>query len=80
MKIKDIFLKALASVVCISIVSSCQKMDKPALPADYPTDNPVTPTTPLRFYLSFDSTFVLRTAFLIILLSFRRRPLIIQLE
>ena len=56
MKIKDIFLKALASVVCVTIVGSCQKMSKPALPANYPTDNPVTPTTPLRFYLSFDST------------------------
>ena len=34
---------------------SCQKMERPAL-AEYPSDNPVTPTTPLRFYVPFDST------------------------
>src|ERR1700730_15651491 len=56
MKIKNIFLKTLASVICITVVNSCQKMSKPALPANYPTDNPVTPSTPLRFYLNFDST------------------------
>lgn len=34
---------------------SCQKMERPSL-GEYPTDNPVTPTTPLRFYVPFDST------------------------
>jgi hypothetical protein len=56
MKIKNIFLNTLAAGICIVVVSACQKMSKPALPANYPTDNPVTPTTPLRFYLPFDST------------------------
>src|SRR3954467_4411598 len=56
MKIKNIYFKILAGVSCIVIASSCQKMDKPALPSDYPTDNPVTPSTALRFYLNFDST------------------------
>jgi len=56
MKIKNIFLKILVSALCIIVVNSCQKMSKPALPPDYPTDNPVTPSTPLRFYLPFDST------------------------
>ncbi len=37
-----------------AIVISCQKMDKPAL-GDYPEDVVVTPTTPLRFYVNFDS-------------------------
>jgi len=55
MKIKNILSAVLASVICVAIVS-CQKMSKPALPPDYPTDNPVTPTTPLRFYIPFDST------------------------
>jgi hypothetical protein len=31
-------------------------MEQPALPSDYPQDIPVTPTTPLRFFLPFDST------------------------
>lgn len=41
-------------VACSAI--GCEKMNRPALPANYPTDKPVTPTTPLRFYLNFDST------------------------
>ena len=33
----------------------CQKMDRPIL-GDYLTDEIITPTTPLRFYVPFDST------------------------
>jgi len=35
-------------------LSSCQKMNKPEL-GDFEQDKVVTPTTPLRFYVSFDS-------------------------
>lgn len=35
------------------ILSSCQKMERPTL-GDYPSDTPVEPTTPLRFYVPFD--------------------------
>jgi hypothetical protein len=44
-----------AVIVCGIALSSCQKMSKPPL-GDYPQNNVVTPTTPLRFYVSFDST------------------------
>jgi len=44
------------AVVLVATVISCHKTAQPALPANYPTDKPVTPTTPLRFFLSFDST------------------------
>ena len=37
-------------------LTSCQKLSKPELPKDYPTDNVVLPSGPLRFYLPFDST------------------------
>src|SRR5580765_6930817 len=50
--IKNLTLGFAFCVVCFS----CQKMEQPALPPDYPQDNPVTPTTPLRFFLPFDST------------------------
>jgi hypothetical protein len=43
-----------AVIVCGIALSSCQKMSKPPL-GDYPQNNVVTPTTPLRFYVSFDS-------------------------
>src|SRR5436853_192924 len=48
-------LKIAAVVLPALTIISCQKMDRPAL-GDYPQDQPVTPTTPLRFFLSFDST------------------------
>lgn len=37
------------------VLASCQKMSRPAL-GDYPADYTVTPTTPLRFYVPFDSS------------------------
>ena len=37
------------------VISSCQKMTRPAL-GDYPEDYTTTPTTPLRFFAPFDST------------------------
>jgi hypothetical protein len=45
----------LALITLLGVVS-CEKLNRPALPKDYPTDNPVTPSTPLRFYVDFDST------------------------
>ena len=36
--------------------ASCDKLDQPTLPKDYPQDTNVTPSTSLRFFLSFDST------------------------
>jgi len=45
----------LGLALCVASYS-CQKMTTPPLPADYPTDAVVTPTTPLRFYVPFDST------------------------
>jgi hypothetical protein len=52
---KKIPIYALALLTLVVAVS-CDKMTRPELPKDYPTDAPVTPTTPLRFFLSFDST------------------------
>ncbi|MCF3110818.1 LamG domain-containing protein [Niabella sp. CC-SYL272] len=36
------------------VFAACQKMDRPVL-GQYPSDTPVTPATPLRFYVPFDS-------------------------
>jgi len=44
------------TLIVFSGMVSCEKLSRPALPKDYPTDHTVTPTTPLRFYVSFDST------------------------
>jgi len=44
-----------AAVVFGIAVTSCQKMNQPGL-GDYEEDVVVTPTTPLRFFVSFDST------------------------
>ncbi len=46
----------LFAAVAIAGFASCKKLNQPALPADYPQDTKVTPTTSLRFYLPFDST------------------------
>jgi Concanavalin A-like lectin/glucanases superfamily len=46
---------ALGFVLCVASYS-CQKMTQPALPKDYPKDVAVVPTTPLRFFVPFDST------------------------
>ena len=53
-KIKISFVLPAVMVAGIAL-NSCQKMDKPAL-GDYEQDKVVTPATPLRFYVSFDST------------------------
>jgi len=45
----------LAATVILGL-ASCKKLNQPALPADYPQDTPVTPTSSLRFFLPFDST------------------------
>ncbi len=52
MKKLPIYFLALIAVLA---VVSCEKQGRPALAKNYPTDNPVTPSTPLRFFLSFDS-------------------------
>ncbi|MBS1669022.1 MAG: LamG domain-containing protein [Bacteroidetes bacterium] len=46
----------LLAIVILLAMASCKKLDRPVLPKNYPTDNPVNPTTSLRFFLSFDST------------------------
>ncbi len=56
MNMKNISIKILAIIVAGSAIVSCQKMSRPELSSDYPKDNPVTPSTELRFYLNFDST------------------------
>lgn len=54
---KNIIIKTFIAILAIGIfITSCEKMSRPVLPADYPQDKPVTPTTSLRFYLPFDST------------------------
>jgi hypothetical protein len=52
---KSNFFKLLFAGAMVSGIISCQKEEKPAL-GDYPEDVIVTPTTPLRFFVSFDST------------------------
>lgn len=47
--------KLISAVLFMIGFASCQKKDRPAL-GDYTADKLVTPTTPLRFYVSFDST------------------------
>lgn len=44
------------TLIIFSGMVSCEKLNRPALPKNYPTDNPVTPATSLRFFVSFDST------------------------
>jgi hypothetical protein len=46
----------LVVAVTISGLASCDKLDRPALPADYSKDTNITPATSLRFSLNFDST------------------------
>lgn len=52
---KNIFKYISGALMLGVCMVSCQKMERPSL-GEYPTDNPVTPTTPLRFYVPFDST------------------------
>jgi len=52
---KHNFLKLLFSGLLLSGIISCQKEDTPEL-GDFPEDVTVVPTTPLRFFVSFDST------------------------
>jgi Concanavalin A-like lectin/glucanases superfamily len=50
-------IKSLMVALVIGLViAGCEKMTRPVLPANYPQDKPVTPTTSLRFFLPFDST------------------------
>lgn len=46
----------IGGLIMILAMISCDKLERPVLPKDYPVDNVVTPTTALRFFLSFDST------------------------
>jgi hypothetical protein len=57
MKMINIKMSSLLTAVIVSgiAVSGCQKMNKPEL-GDFQQDVMVTPTTPLRFFVSFDST------------------------
>src|SRR5437773_1403927 len=55
MLIKNISFKLWILMIAITAIFSCQKKERPPL-GDYPADQLVTPTTPLRFYVNFDST------------------------
>lgn len=48
-------IKTFIWVLSVWLAIGCQKMDRPVL-GDYPKDTDVNPTTPLRFYVNFDST------------------------
>lgn len=52
---KNTFLNLLLGGAFLGGMVSCQKMEKPAL-GQYPEDKVVVPTTPLRFFVNFDST------------------------
>lgn len=54
MRKKNSAYKLVVLLIAIAAVS-CQKMSRPTL-GDYPKDHTVTPTTPLRFFVNFDST------------------------
>ena len=54
MKIKFLWKAFFVSLPLLAAIS-CQKMDKPDL-GDYPQAEDVTPATPLRFFVNFDST------------------------
>jgi hypothetical protein len=57
MKMRNKISFLLASVLAILVVSSCQKMKRPELGSDYPTDDHQTLLGgPLRFYASFNGT------------------------
>ena len=57
MKNKNISVKGFMGLLLLfTAVISCQKMETPALPSDYPTDDVTLPDGNLRFYISFDST------------------------
>lgn len=47
--------KILRAICSLLVLAGCQKMNRPPL-GEYETDSEITPTTPLRFYLPFDST------------------------
>ena len=53
---KKILFSAVIFLVLLTGMQSCQKMERPVLPEDYPTDDITLPEGPLRFYVSFDST------------------------
>jgi hypothetical protein len=52
---KPFSIKILSFALLMAAMVGCDKKDKPALGA-YPEDVDVIPTTPLRFFVSFDST------------------------
>jgi hypothetical protein len=55
MTLRNILVKSMLMMLPVATIIGCQKMDKPAL-GDYPEDHLASPTTPLRFFVSFDST------------------------
>jgi hypothetical protein len=56
MNTKNILRSAALAMVAGLGLTACQKLSKPGLPKDYPTDNVTLPNGPLRFYIPFDST------------------------
>ena len=56
MNTKNILRSAALAFVAGLGLTTCQKLSKPALPSNYPTDNVTLPAGNLRFYIPFDST------------------------
>ena len=55
MKIIKISFVLFAAIIAVMAFNGCQKMERPEL-GEFDEDRLVTPTTPLRFYVNFDST------------------------
>src|SRR5690348_7162809 len=53
---KKISFNIVIIILLTVAIQSCQKMETPVLPSDYPTDNVSLPDGALRFYVPFDST------------------------
>lgn len=53
---KNVLFRTITVVLLLLGAASCQKMDTPSLPKDYPVDNVNLPAGDLRFYVPFDST------------------------
>lgn len=53
---KEKLITYLSSLMMILVVASCQKIERPKLSADYPTDDQTLPAGDLRFYVPFGGT------------------------
>jgi hypothetical protein len=56
MNYKRVLFSISVIALLVTVMQSCQKMERPVLPSDYPTDNVTLPGGTLRFFVPFDST------------------------